>query len=161
VRREGTAALLLNRVRQTAHAATGSAAVAAVVVIGAHLLDPGSVLAQPLRQRLNTPGTAFVAETPAKLASMQDVGSGRRFRGKMNEMMWFRAAIRTPGANAMLQRIALHFRSDGPSLRTVDVMDGNVRVFHMEIPSLTGDYTRAEGNNNMWTFTSPYRVRGQ
>jgi len=45
------------------YAATGSAAVAAVIISVPHLLDPGLALAQPaqsLRQRLNTPGTAFV-----------------------------------------------------------------------------------------------------
>ena len=112
--------------------------------------------------RLKTPGTDF---NPAvRGVTVDDVPGGRRFRGRPGDLIKVWARLRIPASSAgepALQRLAVHFRStspNGPTLRVVDLHDGNVRLRTLA----GGDYSTREVTSeeyaNAWVFPNTLRV---
>lgn len=118
------------------------------------------------------PGKAF---TPGAIghpqkAIMEDVAGGRRFRGKAFERLILTAPLQmhpSSSADHKLKRLVIHFRTSpgGPSLQTVEVMDGSVADFKIET-HLVGDYTTKEmvgpeSLANAWVLQQPISVSAQ
>src|SRR5262249_35379613 len=79
--------------------------------------------------RTNTPGTAFEPEDLRGVVAMENVGSGRRFRGKAHELVTLRGVLQIPrpdAAEPRLQRLVVHFHTgNGSRLQTVELRNGS------------------------------------
>lgn len=89
------------------------------------------------------PPTAFTAEGRGEVS---DIARGRRFRAKPGEKLFLRAAIAVPNptrAEPRLTEFVVKFRTsvDGPSLRSVELLDGSHRKFFVRT-LLRGDYSQ-------------------
>ncbi len=125
-----------------------------------------------LPYRVIIPGNTFSAEGLAKDVTVEEVpGGGRRFRGKAGVRINLRATLPMPPLSKVaeynLQRIAIHFRTEtsGPSLRLVEIRNGNQTVFLKNV-NLQGDYStkeliNSEYVNNTWVLSDPIKVYAQ
>jgi hypothetical protein len=134
------------------------------------LFSIGSPLLAAPPVRINIPGTAFSQDGAGPKALVENVGSGRRFRGN-NSTIILRATMQVPpssSAESKLERFALHFRSDnhiGASVQSVEVRNGSSATFHLET-NLRGDYAGRDTTEppfiaNTWVFKSPISVTAQ
>jgi hypothetical protein len=115
------------------------------------------------------PGKAFTPGStghPQK-AIIEDIEGGRRFRGKAFQRLILTAPIQmhpSSSADHKLKRLVIHFRTSrwGPSLQTVEVLDGTVARFKIET-RLEGDYAtqevvKPESLANVWSLREPISV---
>lgn len=113
-----------------------------------------------IMSRLDTPGTAFAVERGK--AKVNDVGTGRQFRGEAFSTVVLRGMLRLPPsavADPTMLKLVVHFRASpqGPSLRSVELGNGTAKEFHIDT-DLRGDLT-GETKANTWDFTkSPVRL---
>jgi hypothetical protein len=118
--------------------------VAIVVLVIAFLIVGAPLFAQV---RTNTPGTVFEPEGPRGAVAMEDVGSGRRFRGKAHQLVTLRGVLQMPrpdAAEPRLQRLVVHFRTSvGPRLQIVELRNGSSTPFRIDT-DLRGDYATSE-----------------
>ena len=140
--------------------------VSAALVVAVLFFHP-SLFAQ-LWVTVKTPGTNF--SVVGTKGSADNVAGGRRFRAPASEDLKIRGLLRVPPSASgvsktqLLQQLAIHFRTSpsGPSLRSVELLNGSNREFH--IPTdLTGDYTARETSTpkdiaNVWKWTTPIQV---
>ncbi len=135
----------------------------------AALSGGSSLFAAPVT--MLTPGGAFSPEGPAAQVNVENIGSGRSFRGKAFAKVTLRANLRMPSSNLAelkLQRIAIHFRTSagGPSLRSVELRNGSNVAFAIRT-DLTGDFTARDTTQpdfaaNTWVYESaPIAVSAQ
>ena len=132
----------------------------AVVAIGSPLLAQPAV-------RVTMPASAFTVEGSGRDVTIDDVGGGRRFRGKAFAKVIVKGALQIPpsaSTDPRLQRLVVHFRTSpsGPSLRSVELRNGANSAFLLQT-HVEGDYTAREateaGSANAWDFQrGPVRV---
>jgi hypothetical protein len=144
------------------------------VAIGASVLTACFVCPPLLARapfRVTIPGTAFTVEGRGADVTVDDVGGGRRFRGKGFAKVIVRGTLQIPPSNVAdprMQRLVVHFRTSpqGPSLRSVEMRNGANTEFHLDT-HLAGDYTTRETTQpesiaNAWSFErGPVRVYTQ
>ena len=140
------------------------------IAIAAFFLCIGSPLRAEPPVRITIPGTAFSQQGAGARAAVDNVGSGRRFRGKSLDVV-LQATIKLPpptSAEPKFERLAIHFRSEnrvGASVQSVEVRNGGAATIHLST-DLRGDYTARETTvpdvvANTWVFKSPISVSAQ
>ena len=102
--------------------------------------------------RSNTPGRAFTLARGTH-AKVDDVGGGRRFKGKAFSTLTLTGALAVPPAvsgHPRMVRLVLHFHTSprGPTLRSVDVSGG----IHLQT-DLTGNM-EGESKLNSWNYAN-------
>lgn len=130
-----------------------------------------SALFAQLGITVKTPGTNF--SVVGTKGTADNVAGGRRFRAPGFEALKIRGVLHVPPSASgvskthLLQQLAIHFRTSpsGPSLRSVELLNGSQREFLLQT-NVTGDYTARETSKpeniaNMWKWTSPIKVGSQ
>ena len=99
------------------------------------------------------PGRAFSPERSN--VDVQDVPSGRSFRGEAHQLVYLRGTVQVPAsAEPKLTKLVVHFRtSEGPRLRSVELPNSSIRLR----TDITGDYATRETLTpdfiaNAWMF---------
>lgn len=130
-----------------------------------------SLLFAQLWITVKTPGISF--SVVGSKGTADNVAGGRRFRAPSFEDLKIRGLLRVPPSASgvskthLLQQLAIHFRTSpsGPSLRSVELLNGSQREF-LHPTNLTGDYTARETSKpediaNVWKWTPPIKVDSQ
>jgi len=121
---------------------------------------------------VKTPGTNF--SVVGKEGTADDVAGGRRFRAPASADLKIRGSLRVPKSASgvsktqLMQQLAIHFRTSpsGPSLRSVELLNGGSHREFLIRTDIEGDYTTRATSTpadsaNMWKWTSPKRVDSQ